>query len=116
MGESGFNSRQEEEFCSSIPRLCPGSGVHHVTCPKGTEVCLLLKRQEREDSHSTPSSIEADLRGDVNYFCICVWCGVTFPKRKENKTRTRSTNSCIQLDGNDSDEYLTSPRFRCGSI
>jgi hypothetical protein len=85
-----FNSKQEEEFCSSIPRLCPESGVHHLTCPKGTEVFPVLKRQEREDNHSTPSGIEADLRGDVNYFSICLWCGFTLPKRKENKTRTRT--------------------------
>jgi hypothetical protein len=84
-----FNSKQEEEFCSSIARLCPDSGVYHLTCPKGTEVFPVLKWQEREDSHSTPSGIEADLRGDVNYFSICLWCGVTLPKHKENKTRTR---------------------------
>ena len=77
-----FNSKQEEEFCFSIPRLCPGSGIHHLTCPKGTEVFLVLKRQEREDNHSTPSSIEGDLRGD--YFSVCLWCGVTLPKRQEN--------------------------------
>jgi hypothetical protein len=49
----------------------------------------MLKRQEREDNHSTPSSIETDLRGYVNYFSICLWFGVTLPKGKKNNTRTR---------------------------
>jgi hypothetical protein len=50
----------------------------------------VLKRQEREDNHSTSSSIETDNRGNVNYFSIYLWCGGTLPKRKENHTPTRT--------------------------